>query len=193
MAEAEGNHYYVYALMDPRLAPAKPFYIGKGLGSRKLDHARVDDESAKSGRIRDIRSAGLEPLVLNLVTELDETQALRLEAQLIASFGLETNGGMLTNQVSPSGRRKTRRAAVVVPWGVETRAQMALTILKDSVLDLLTANPQGLSNADVTNALGLHSSYNGGSKNYLAYSILGLLMEEGRITRAGSRHTTRGH
>lgn len=191
--QTEGSHYYVYALLDPRSAPARPFYIGKGLGSRKLDHARIDDETKKSQRIREIRSAGYEPLVSDLVTDLTETQALRLEAQLIASFGLESEGGLLTNQIRPTGRRRSSRVEVTMPWGVESRAQMALTILKQSVLDLLIANPHGLTNADVTNALGLHSSYKGGSKNYLAYSILGILMEEGRIVRTGARHTTRVH
>lgn len=193
MSDAEGRHYYVYALLDPRLTPTKPFYIGKGLGSRKLDHSRIHDESAKSQRIREIRSEGLEPLVVDLVTHLDETQALRLEAQLIAAFGLESQGGMLTNQVAPSGRRRSSRTAIVVPWGIESRTQMALAILKESVLDLLSANPDGLTNSDVTNTLGLHSSYRGGSKNYLAYSILGILMEEGRVTRIGAKHTTRIH
>jgi hypothetical protein len=30
--------YYVYALKDPRTSPAKPFYIGKGKGTRAYDH-----------------------------------------------------------------------------------------------------------------------------------------------------------
>jgi len=188
MSAAESNHFYVYALLDPRAEPSSPFYIGKGLGARKFDHAKVDDESAKSQRIQEIREEGLEPLVVDLVTELDETQALRLEAQLIASFGLESDGGFLTNKVLPSGRRKSKKKEVVVPWGAESRAQMALAILKDCVLDLLVANPGGLSNAEVTNTLGLHSSYKGGSKNYLAYSLLGILMQEGRVHRSGPKH-----
>lgn len=191
--EVEGSHYYVYALLDPRSTPARPFYIGKGLGSRKRDHSRIEDESQKSQRIRQIRSEGLEPLISDLVTNLTETQALRLEAQLIASFGLESEGGLLTNQITPTGRRRSKRMEVTMPWGIESRAQMALTILKECVLDLLVANPDGLTNADVTNALGLHSSYRGGSKNYLAYSILGILMEEGRVLRVGARHTTQAH
>jgi hypothetical protein len=53
------------------------------------------------------------------------------------------------------------------------------------------ANAEGVSNGDVTNALGLQSDYQGGSINYLAYSILGLLLREGLITRVGVRNAQR--
>jgi uncharacterized protein len=39
--------FYVYALKDPRTSPAKPFYIGKGVGTRAWDHLLRPDETAK--------------------------------------------------------------------------------------------------------------------------------------------------
>ena len=36
--------------------------------------------------------------------DLTETQALKLEAELIGAFGTIANGGTLTNAVSPSGQ-----------------------------------------------------------------------------------------
>jgi len=40
----------------------------------------------------------------------------------------------------------------------------------------------------VTNALGLQSDYQGRSLNYLAYSVLGLLLWDGSIVRNGLRN-----
>jgi hypothetical protein len=51
------------------------------------------------------------------------------------------------------------------------------------VLELAQANSTGITNSDATMSLGLQSDYRGGSKNYLAYSLLGLLMREGKIVR----------
>jgi hypothetical protein len=71
VAERLGN--YVYVLVDPR--DSMPFYIGKGIGARMLQHgidaahlsAPEDEESADASRkitcIRSIRFAGFEPVV----------------------------------------------------------------------------------------------------------------------------------
>ncbi len=60
---------------------------------------------------------------------------------------------------------------------------MGLNLLKGAVLELAQANVRGITNSDVCHALGLHSNYLGGSKDYLSWSILGLLMKEGRLKR----------
>jgi hypothetical protein len=67
--------YYVYSLKDPRTSPAKPFYIGKGTGTRAYDHLVRPDDSRKGKRIREIVDAGHEALVSRLVEDLSETQA----------------------------------------------------------------------------------------------------------------------
>jgi hypothetical protein len=51
------------------------------------------------------------------------------------------------------------------------------------ILELARANNGGITNADASKVLGLQSDYGGGSKDYLAYSILGLLMREGKMRR----------
>ncbi|WP_374244251.1 GIY-YIG nuclease family protein [Zoogloea sp.] len=182
--------YYVYALKDPRQSPALPFYIGKGSGTRAHDHLVNPDDSPKGRRIREIEAAGAKVLVVRLVDALTEAQALRIEAELIAAFGTIETGGSLTNAVMPSGLARKARAAVVVPSGVREKAQIGLALLKDAVLELAKANPQGISNSDAASLLGLRSDYGGGSKDYLSYSVIGLLMRDGKLARTvtGRKH-----
>ncbi|HWQ21328.1 MAG TPA: hypothetical protein VN478_01215, partial [Clostridia bacterium] len=41
--------------------------------------------------------------------------------------------------------------------------------------------------SEIAGALGLRSSMNGSQKDYLTYSILGILMEQGRVIKDMSR------
>lgn len=175
--------YYVYALKDPRHSPALAFYVGKGTGTRAYDHLVRPDDSRKGQRIKEITQNGHEVLVTTLVDGLTEPQALRVEAELIAAFGTEETGGLLTNTVLPSGLGKKARHGLVLPSGVKEKAQLGLTLLKEAVLELAKANPSGITNSDTASVLGLRSDYGGGSKDYLSYSLIGLLMREGKLER----------
>lgn len=177
------NFYYVYALKDPRSSPAKPFYVGKGTGSRAFDHIVTQDQTRKYARIREITESGLRPLIDILVEDLTEAQAFRLEAELISAFGTEDTGGLLTNAVVPAGVGGKTRRNIVVPQGAVERAQLGLEFLKRAILDLAQANPGGISNSDAASLLGLRSDYRGRQKDYLSYSVLGLLLREGRLKR----------
>jgi uncharacterized protein len=177
------NPYYIYALKDPRSSPAKPFYIGKGTGNRAWDHTLKVDATRKGRRIAEILSEGYEVITTVLADDLTEVQALKLEAQLISSFGTEELGGFLTNSVMPTGAAPKNRKNVIVSSGTVEKAQIALELLKSAVLELAQANPDGITNADASKILGLQSNYGGGSKDYLSWSVLGLLMREGKIVR----------
>lgn len=181
------NPYYIYALKDPRTSPAKPFYIGKGTGNRAWDHTLRVDQTRKGKRIAEIQASGHVVITAVLADELTEAQALKLEAELVAAFGTEETGGLLTNSVIPSGSAPKVRRNLTVPAGVVEKAQVGLDLLKSAVLELAQANPSGITNADTSKTLGLQSDYAGGSKDYLSWSVLGLLMREGKVVRAEQR------
>ena len=52
------NPFYVYALKDPRVNPAKVFYIGKGTGNRMDNHLLDKIESEKTSTIKEIIISG---------------------------------------------------------------------------------------------------------------------------------------
>jgi hypothetical protein len=187
------SSFYVYALKDPRSSPALPFYIGKGTGTRSFDHLTKPDNTRKGLRIQEIQASGANVLVSRLVDSLTEQQAMKLEAELIASFGTIDTGGLLTNSVLPSGLGKKARKSVVLPSGTKEKAQLGLALLKESVLELAKANPKGISNSDAASLLGLRSDYGGGSKDYLSYSVIGILMREGKLARdeSSKKHIAR--
>ena len=177
------NFYYVYALKDPRQSPARPFYIGKGTGSRAWDHLAKYDRSEKYKRIRGILASGKEPIVFVLADDLTESQALKIEAELIGAFGTEATGGLLTNVVVPAGLGGKKREDLVVPHGAIERSQIGLELIKSAIVELAEANPSGITNADAASVLGLRSDMRGRQRDYLSYSVLGLLLRESRIQR----------
>ena len=184
------NFHYIYALKDPRVSPARPFYIGKGTGSRAYDHLVKPDKTLKYKRICDIIASGKTPLVDILADDLTETQALKLEAELISAFGTETTGGLLTNSVVPAGLGGKKRKNLIVPQGAVERAQIGLEFIKSAIVELIRTNTDGITNADAASLLGLRSDYRGRQKDYLSYSVLGLLLREGKIRREGNKHIT---
>lgn len=181
------NPYYIYALKDPRASPAKPFYIGKGTGNRAWEHTLRVDSTRKGKRIAEIQAQNCEVITTVLADELTETQALKLEAELIAAFGTEDTGGLLTNSVVPSGVSSKVSNHITVPTGVVEKAQIGLELLKSAILELAQANDEGITNAEASKILGLQSDYLGGSKDYLTWSVLGLLMREGKMVRESGR------
>jgi uncharacterized protein len=182
----ESRPYYIYCLKDPRVNPSKIFYVGKGTGIRAWSHGA--DQTRKGKKIADIKASGFEIIVEKLVEDLGEIQACKLEAELIATFGTEDYGGLLANSVEPTGITKKPRKLISEPIGVLEKAQLGLNLLKDAIVNLIQANNGKLQNADIAKALGLQSDFMGGQKDYLSWSIIGVLMREGRVKREqGSR------
>ena len=177
------NPFYVYALKDPRERPAKIFYIGKGTGNRVFEHKIEEGDSEKHQVISQIKESGEDVIETILVQNLSESEALKIEAELIASFGIRSRGGSLVNKIRPNPNKISDKNLVNVPDGCYEKAQMGLALLKDAIVELAAANAKGIRNADAAKHLGLQSSYKKGPKDYLTWSILGLLLQEGRMVR----------
>jgi hypothetical protein len=62
-------------------------------------------------------------------------------------------------------------------------ARELLEQLKTIILDFVVSNEQGVTNSEIAKELGLESSFDGKSRNYLTYSILGELYNEKKITK----------
>lgn len=91
---AEKLGFYVYRLIDPR--NGETFYVGKGRGSRVLQHARdalkTSDRSDKLDRIREIIDADLEVgHIIHRHGIEDEKVAMEVEAAVMECFPASHN------------------------------------------------------------------------------------------------------
>ncbi len=57
----------------------------------------------------------------------------------------------------------------------------AISLLKEAILEVISNNPQGIGNSDVAQLLELESDFEGSQKNYLSWSVIGLLVNEGKV------------
>jgi hypothetical protein len=78
---ADLTSHYVYAYYDPR--NFKVFYIGKGIGKRKIAHLSDKAISEKTKIIKEIRGERLEPIIRVLAKDLTSDQALLVEKTII--------------------------------------------------------------------------------------------------------------
>jgi uncharacterized protein len=86
------DNYYVYCYIDPR--NLEEFYYGKGTGNRSKAHLLEQGKSEKAARLREIRAAGVEPIIRVIATDLTEDQAFWTEAALLWKLGKR-----LTNKI----------------------------------------------------------------------------------------------
>lgn len=61
------------------------------------------------------------------------------------------------------------------------KARVGLSLIKEAIVACVNSNPQGISNTEVARELDLESNFEGEQQNYLSWSVLGLLVNEGRI------------
>ena len=72
------------------------------------------------------------------------------------------------------------------------QAQKGLELLKEAILELLTQKTDGLRNAEIAELLGIRSDYQGEQKDYLSWSVLGLLLNEGKVVRKDNKYFVAG-
>ena len=57
----------------------------------------------------------------------------------------------------------------------------AVSLLKEAILETITQHPNGIGNSDLARLLKLESDFEGSQKNYLSWSVIGLLVNEGKV------------
>lgn len=103
--------HYVYVYVDPETK--KPFYIGKGVGSRVLDHLSETGESAKVKKIQEIRASSRMPEIEILAHNLrDERTAFDVEAAAIDLIGKDNLTNMTRGSRSKDFGRMTLQQVI---------------------------------------------------------------------------------
>lgn len=106
------QNYYVYIYLNQLIEgywkykeyifTYQPFYVGKGKNNRELHHlykSNLNKKSHKNNTIKQIiKETGNEPIHFRLIENLSNKDAIRIEAELIETFGRVNEGtGILTN------------------------------------------------------------------------------------------------
>ena len=72
------------------------------------------------------------------------------------------------------------------------QAQKGLELLKEAILGILAQKSDGLRNAEIAELLGIRSDYQGEQKDFLSWSLLGLLLNEGKVVKKDNKYFVAG-
>jgi len=61
------------------------------------------------------------------------------------------------------------------------KSQQAVALLKEAIIDTIKLHPNGIGNSDLARKLQIESDFEGAQKNYLSWSIIGMLVNEGKV------------
>ena len=68
------------------------------------------------------------------------------------------------------------------------KAHEGLRLLKEATIEIVSDHSEGLRNTDVVKLLDIPSDFQGKQKNYLSWSVIGLLINAGCLKRQGNRY-----
>ena len=71
---------------------------------------------------------------------------------------------------------------------LRSRAQEGIVLLETAIIELLRQHPAGLRNSEITRILSLQSDQNGQNRDYLSWSLLGLLIKKRLVDKKGSKY-----
>lgn len=63
----------------------------------------------------------------------------------------------------------------------QEKSKKAVALLKEAILEIIESANDGIGNSDIARVLELESDFEGKQKNYLSWSVFGLLVNEGKI------------
>jgi len=71
----------------------------------------------------------------------------------------------------------------------QEKSIFAIALLKEAVLETIKKYPKGIGNSQIARKLKIESDFEGKHKDYLSWSIIGLLVNEGKVKykKIGSR------
>lgn len=129
--------FYVYRYVDT--ATDEVIYVGKGKNDRAYSHWKSLATPKRShflNRLRAIQTAGQEPLIEIMLSDLTEAEALAKEVELIRLYGRRITGSGTLCNVTPGGEGcmlppdKLRARAAAISRGLKGKKRPAESIAK---------------------------------------------------------------
>jgi len=102
------DRFYVYMYVNPQTK--KPFYVGKGVGSRAWSYTGHNHNKWVTSKINKLQKEGYtcDDFVIIMEKNLTEDEAFKKEELLINQYGKKMNGGILFN-VNDGGKQPPNR------------------------------------------------------------------------------------
>lgn len=127
------DKFYVYALFKPN--DFNPFYVGKGKGTRINNHFKPSALSVNTRKTGVIKKYGdsIRREILCYFTK--EQDAYEFEEYMIALYGLQSEGGCLTNYAKTRFEYSDEFNKVIAPMGSKVRKRTYSKELIFKVLD----------------------------------------------------------